>query len=324
MKKSISDLYEQILLNEAEKSSLQNPSNDEVGDLPSENIFGTVPATNKGEGPEKAKLQKGPSYNKVDTGSSVTAKQTNTKLPNSKPGKSVAPKKGIEMEDEDVTPSDYEDDHEDQEDHEEINHKQKPQKESFTMSAFEELFKKTLQEELEEDPVDLESSEDMDEEESSSEDEDMSEEDEEGEEEGEEGEEEEADLLSDLRALQDKLNSILSKLENLESSEEEDEGDEYTENEFDGEFGEDEDEEEDETPMKESLRAGLKPVNKSKIKTLQSKKNKVGKVSPKGGKAKPTKMKITANPSALGDKKKDLQKHNNKVKSSVDKGDFFK
>ena len=312
MKKSISDLYEQILLNEAEKNSLQNPSNDEVGELPSENMFGTVPDTMKGEGPEKAKLQKGPSYNKVDSGTPVAAKQPTSKMPNSKPAAPAAPKKSIEMEDEEVVPDNEEED----ENHEKIN-KQKPQKESFTMSAFEELFKKTLQEELQEEPVELETSEEEDEMDlDSEEDEDMSEEEQE-----EENQEEEEDLLSDLRNLQDKLNSILNKLENLEAEEgEEEEGEEYTDDEFDDEF-EDEDEE---APVKESLQAGLKPVNKSKIKTLQNKKNKVGRVSPKGGKSKLTKMKITANPTALGDKKKDLQKHNNKVKSSVDKGDFFK
>jgi hypothetical protein len=322
MKKSISDLYEQVLLNEAEKNSLQNPSNDEVGELPSENMFGTVPNTLKGEGPEKAKLQKGPSYNKVDSGTPVASKQpkqTASKMPNSKPAQSATPDEGVEMEDEEVTLDDEE------KDYGTVDKKQKPQKESFTMSAFEELFKKTLREELEEENVELETSDELDDVDMSEEDIDMSEEgeDEEGE---EEIQEEEEDLISDLRGLQDKLNSILNKLEALESEEaegEEDEGEEYSEDDFDDEFG-DEEEEEEEAPVKESLQARMKPVNKSKIKTLQNKKNKVGKITPKGGKAKPTKMKITANPTALGDKKKDLQKHNNKVKSSVDKGDFFK
>ena len=316
MKKSISDLYEQILLNEAEKSDLQNPSNDEVGDLPSENMFGTVPRTIKGEGPEKAKLQKGPSYNKVDSGTPVASKQTSSKMPNSKPAKSATPEEGIEMEEDEFTLTDHED--------EKMERKPKPQKESFTMSAFEQLFKKTLQEELEEENVGMETADeevdDMDLD-SEMEDEDMPEE------EGQE-EEEEEDLISDLRGLQAKLNSILDKLESLEDeeSEEESEGEEYTEDEFDDEFGSEEEgeEEEEEAPMKESVQSNLKPVNKSKIKTLQSKKNKVGKITAKGGKAKTNNIKVSPNPKALGDKKKVVQSHNNKVRSSVDRGDFFK
>lgn len=313
MKKSISDLYEQILLNEAEKNSLQNPSNDEVGELPSENMFGEVPKTVKGEGPEKAKLAKGPSYNKIDMGSSPSAsKQTNTKLPNSKPAKSAETEDEVEMEDEDVVPNDPEKDKVNENPYKK---KTKPHEESFTMSAFENLFKKTLQEELEEDNLELE--------ETSDEGDEMEEPENEMEEEGEaeeEIQEEEEDLISDLRGLQSKLNSILDKLEALEAEEE---AEDYTEEEFDDEFGEEE-EEEEEMPVKESMQSGLKPVNKGKIKTLQNKKNKVGKVSPKGGKAKTNNIKVSPNPKALGDKKKAMQSHNNKVKSSVDKGDFFK
>jgi hypothetical protein len=321
MKKSISDLYEQMLLGESEKNSLQNPSNDEVGKLPSENAFGSVPKTSKDEGPEKAKLQKGPSYNKIDTGTNVSSKEKNTTFPKSKPAKNPDVEEGVEMEDEEVMVD--QDETEPQETFKPK--KNKPHEESFNMSAFEELFKKTLNEEADTDPADLE----LEDEEEESMDPNMVDEADEAEEAGEEDmEETEEDLISDLKSLQDKLNSILSKLENLEADEDEGEDEEYSEDDFDGEFGEDDldmedGETEEEMPVKESKQVGLKPVNKSKIKTLQHKNNKVGKVSPKGGKAKANSIKVSPNPKALGDKKKPLQS-GNKVKSSIEKGEFFK
>ena len=327
MKKTLSDLYQDIILNESEKNSLQNPKNNEVGNLPSENMFGEVPDTLKGEGPEKAKLQKGPSYNKIDTGTSVASKETNKKFPKSAPAKPAVTEKGMEMEDEDVVP-DHEEEEEEEEDKEETpNLSKKPHKESFTMSAFEKLFKQTLSEELNDEPIDMESSqenEDLDLDTESFEDEDV-------EDVEEEELEEEGDLISDLRDLQGKLNSILDRLESIESEEgegDDGDGEEYSEDDFDDEFGDededgDEDEEEEEMPVKESKQSNLKPVNKSKIKSLQHKNNKVGKISPKGGKAKGNNLKTNSNPKPLGDKKKALQ-HGSKAKSTVDKGDFFK
>lgn len=324
MKKSISDLYEQILFTESEKNSLQNPSNDEVGKLPSENIFGSTPDVNKGEGPEKAKLAKGPSYNKVDTGSTnLSSKQKSSTLPKSSPAQNPKLKKATEMNDEEVVPEDDEDD-EEATPKTTFNpyKKNKPHQESFNMSAFEELFKKTLNEELDEETPDMDTELEGDDVDVEEEDENP-EEDESGE---EELENEEEDLMSDLRSLQDKLNSILDKLESVQNQEEEEEAgegesEEYDEDDFDSEFGEEEGEEE--MPVKESKQSNLKPVNKSKIATLQHKKNKVGKISPKGGKAKTSDLRVSPNPTAVGDKKKELQK-TNKVKSSIDKGDFFK
>jgi len=323
MKKSISDLYEQILFTESEKNSLQNPSNDEVGKLPSENIFGSAPDVNKGEGPEKAKLAKGPSYNRVDTGSTnLSSKQKSSSLPKSSPAQNPKLKKATEMnDDDDVMP-------EDDEDAEEATpkttfnpyKKNKPHQESFNMSAFEELFKKTINEEMDEETPDM----DTDLEGDDADVEEGDENPEENESTEEELENEEEDLMSDLRSLQDKLNSILDKLESVQNQEEEEEAgegesEEYDEEDFDGEFGDDE----EEMPVKESKQSNLKPVNKSKIATLQNKKNKVGKISPKGGKAKTSDLRVSPNPTAVGDKKKELQK-NNKVRSSIDKGDFFK
>ena len=54
-----------------------------------------------------------------------------------------------------------------------------------------------------------------------------------------------------------------------------------------------------------------------------NKKNKVGKISAKGGKAKGASLKTQPNPTPLGDRKKSLQS-GNKVKSSIAKGDFIK
>ncbi len=55
-----------------------------------------------------------------------------------------------------------------------------------------------------------------------------------------------------------------------------------------------------------------------------SKKNKIGKLHPKGGKAHTGKIKDSPEPKALGDKKNNLQKGKPEVKSTVKKGDFIK
>jgi hypothetical protein len=311
MKNQLSDIYDQILLNEAEKHNLQNPSADEIGSLKvKQDLFGTKPKPV--EGPEKAKLQKGPSYQETTGTTSAPKKASGSSMPKSEPAKATQGPKGKEMEDTDVDPTD----HEEEESSEEPKKKDKTQKESFTMSAFETLFKKTLNEEMgEEAPVapepvadtatpDIDVDIDADIEDTE-----------------EETEEDEGDLISDLRELQDKLSSILDKLEDLESEEEMEGGDEYSEEEFDDEFGGEEVEGE-ESPMKESIDK-MKPLNSSKGKSLMSKKNKVGKLSAKGGKAKGAALKVQPSPTALGDKKKSLQS-GNKVRSSIQKGDFIK
>lgn len=300
MKNQLSDAYEQVLLSEAEKHSLQNPSSDEVGSLKiKQDLFGSKPKPV--EGPEKAKLQKGPSY-KETTGTTTSPKAEKKSMPNSKPAVSEEAEEGEEMEDTDVQPSEK---------------KKKIAEENFTMSAFETLFKKTITEEVDDmtspaaDDTDL----DLDAEEM---DEDISEDME------EEHEEEEGDLISDLRDLADRLQDILSKLEDIESEEEEGEefGDEYSEDDFNDEFDTEEGMD-DEAPFKESIDRP-KPLNSSKGKTLMNKKNKVGKLSAKGGKANSGSLKHEPKPKALGDKKGSLQKGRPEVKSSVKKGDFIK
>ena len=59
MKNSLSDLYEKILLSEAQKNDLTSPSNVVVGDLKSnEEVFGEKPEVEKG--PEKISRLKNP------------------------------------------------------------------------------------------------------------------------------------------------------------------------------------------------------------------------------------------------------------------------
>lgn len=298
MKNPLSDLYEQILLNEAEKHALQNPSQDEVGNLKAkQDLFGSKPKVV--EGPDKAKVKQGPSYEET-TGTTTKPSAPKASMPNSAPAKETKVEKGEEMEETEVDPT------EDKEEEKE----EKVKKESFTMSAFETLFKKTLNEEMDEETTpavtDMADEEPLDL-------------DVESEEESEEMEDE-GDLVSDLRELQDKLSAILSKLEDsAEEAETEDFGDdeEYTEEDFDTEFGEDEE------PVKESVDKP-KALNNSKGKVLMSKKNKVGKVNPKGGKAHTGSVKDAAAPKALGDKKAHLQKGKPEVKSTVKKGDFIK
>jgi hypothetical protein len=311
MKNPLADLYQQVLLNEAEKHNLQNPSSDEVGKLPKENIFDSKPKPV--EGAEKAKLQKGPAY-KETTGSSSAPKSSSSSFKGSAPAKQPKAEEGEEMEDTDVDPTEEED--------EEETETKKPFKkeikqENFTMSAFETLFKKTLTEEIDEVPApEMESDEELNlDTEEGGEEEGM-------EEELEEEEEEEGDLVSDLRELQDKLTAILAKLEDVAGDEDEDEGDDaYTEDDFDDEFGDEE--EGEEAAMKESMDKP-KALNSSKGKALMSKKNKVGRLSAKGGKANSGSLKHEPKPKALGDKKGALQKGRPEVRSSVKKGDFIK
>lgn len=309
MKTSLSDIYEQILLNEAEKSSLQNPSQDEIGNLKTkQELFGSKPKAV--EGPDKAKVKQGPKYEET-TGTASKPDTSNSSMPNSAPAKETKPESGKEMKDTDVDPTDEETDKP------KNKMKQNVKEEGYTMSAFETLFKKTLNEEVEDEATEPETEEANLEEAS----EDMGEEDMEA---GEEDlEEQESDLISDLRELQDKLSSILSKLEDVQAEEESLEGEEesYSEEDFDDEFGEEE--MGDEEPMKESVDKP-KALNNSKGKALMSKKNKIGKVNPKGGKANSGKVKSEPAPKALGDKKTSLQKGKSEVKSTVKKGDFIK
>ena len=322
MKNPLSDLYEQILLSESEKSQLQNPSNDEIGSLDAkQDLFGTKPKPV--EGPEKAKLQQGPSY-KETTGSAVpsvkSAEGSKSSFKGSAPAKDAKPTAPHEAKNTNVNPSKKEEDDEEDKEHDKNKSKKQKHEESFTMSAFETLFKKTLNEEFNTTNTEEENSS----EEMSMETDDNSSPFEENEEENEESEdtEEEGDLVSDLKELQDKLSSILSKLEDVAEEDEDSlEEESYTDEEFDEEFGEDEDEEESST-MKESIDKP-KPLATAKGKKLMSKKNKVGKLSAKGGKAHSGSVKSQPNPTALGDKKGKLQKGSH-VKSNITKGEFFK
>ena len=304
MKNPLADLYQQVLLNEAEKHNLQNPSSDEVGNLkPKAELFGSKPKPV--EGAEKAKLQKGPAY-KETTGSASAPKASSSSFKGSAPAKETKVEEGEEMEDTEVDPTEEEDEEETEN---KKPFKKEMKQENFTMSAFETLFKKTLTEEIDEVPApEMES------------DEELNLDTEEGEEEMEEEMEEEGDLVSDLRDLQDKLSAILAKLEDVAEDESEEEGEEYTEEEFDSEFG---DEEEGEEAMKESMDKP-KALNSSKGKALMGKKNKVGRLSAKGGKANSGSLKHEPKPKALGDKKSALQKGKPEVRSSVKKGDFIK
>jgi len=314
MKNSLSDIYEQILLNEAEKHALQNPSSDEVGNLKIKNdLFGTKPKPV--EGPDKAKLAKGPSY-KETTGlsSSKASSDSKSSAPmKSAPTKNPTTEKPKEMKDTDVDPT-----NEDEKDNKKK--KEETKKESFALSSFEALFKKALIEENEEE-AEEESEEGSVKEESLEGEGDFEFS---GDEETEEiGEEEEGDLLSDLKELQTKLSDILAKLEDSSDEEGEEESEDYTEGDFDEEFGETSTETGDETAMKESVDKP-KVLSPAKGKTLMSKKNKIGKVNPKGGKAHTGTVDDAPKPKPLGDKKGTLQKGKPEVRSNIKKGDFIK
>lgn len=311
MKNALESIYEKLLLSEAEKSHLQNPSKDTVGTIKTnQDLFGQKPKTV--EGPDKAKLVQGPSSKEGN----VPTKATGVKKASGGGFKGTSPAQDgkedaedpTELEGEDVYPETEED---------EADKEKKPKNENFTMNAFETLFKKTLNEELAEEELGPEETE------ANSEDRDESMDD--GMDEGmdaspDEETDDDGDLITDLKSLADRLASIISKIEGM--AEDEGEGEpsgEYTDEDFADEFG-GEEEEEEEAPMKES-------VDKPKAlgdrkKKLQGKSNKVGKLHPKGGKAKSDAGKTEPKPKALGDKKKTLQSHNNKV-SSLKPGDFF-
>lgn len=307
--KSLAELYEHVVLNEANKSEgaiadktgLSKTSEDEVGDLKADQeFFSEVPKPV--EGAEKASVKE--LKHKVEGGSSSkpTMKSGNSGgFKGSAPASEPDTEEAEELEnEEDVFPP----------------KNKKTHDESYNMSAFENLLKKTLAEELE---TEEETSEGTEEgaEEVSEDMEDM----EEGTEEGDqEGEEEEGDLVSDLKDLQDKLANILSKLEGgAEENESEgmEDGENYTEDDFDGEFGE----EEEQGTFGESVKA--KSLSPSKGKGLMKKTNKVGKLKSSGGKAHCGSLKNEPKPKALGDKKGSLLK-GTEAKSSVKKGEFFK
>lgn len=315
MKNSLSDIYDQILLNEAEKHALQNPSHDEVGNIKAkQDLFGTKPKVV--EGPDKGKVKQGPAY-ETTTGSASKPAATKSSMPNSAPAKDEEAEEAEEMEDTDVDPTNEEEEEEKTE--KKTEKKKEVKEESFTMSAFETLFKKTINEEVEDEMETSAPEMEAGDEELELEDTEENEESEES----EESEEEEGDLIADLKDLQDKLSSILSKLEDSMEDESEDESEEeYTEDQFDAEFGEEGEEEEEDT-FKESMDKP-KALNSSKGKMLTSKKNKVGKINPKGGKANGGKLKSEPTPKALGDKKAKFQKGKPEVKSTVKKGDFIK
>ena len=329
MKNPLSSIYEQMLISEAQnKQDLTNPSKNEVGTLKQDQeAFGEKP--DLVDGPDHAKIEKGPSY-KISTSSETGVSYTkDTKFKGTAPAKPAEDEEPKETETpEDVVPKDeekksskVEDKSESDEEKETKKDKYNKQQENFTMSAFETLFKKTLTEDLE--PTDSVTPE-VPETEETSDDvlaSDEGAEDTLDDETSEETEESEADLISDLRDLQTKLDSILSKLEGLESEEEseeegsEDSDEEYSDEEFDSEFSN----EEEPTVTKESIDKP-KPLSPAKGKQLTSKKNKVGKLNPKGGKAYVGKLKSDPTPKNLTSK----VTKSAEVSSSVKKGDFLK
>jgi hypothetical protein len=294
MKNPIASLYEQILLNEAEKSALENPSNNEVGKVTG--IFG-------GEKPDTKKVSALSNKDaKTDSAKNLEHDLTNPEDPEGEEDKNAEVRKGNLKSSVPTKPTE-----------ETEGNKPKPKGlgEEFTMGAFETLFRKTLVIENEEDEagdtLDFETGSEAPEEGSL-----------ESEEESEESsvEDEEGDLLSDLQDLQVRITDIITKLEKAVEDESgattEDQG--YSEEDFDQEFGEEE-------PKGESEEEEVK--TESVVSPLQKKDNKVG------GKLKATKGKAVTGKTPkvgtglLGDKKKALQ-HGNTAKSSVKKGDFFK
>ena len=337
MKTTLADIYvSKVLVTEKQglqDSPLQKDSSDQVGNLPKEDVFGETPKL-AGEGPKGVKgietAKAGPAVKqttgtgtKVDAPKGVNMGNSQAKMPNSKGPAQQTSSKPTEMKGTDVDPTEDEDEG-DEKNEKPKNKKPQVKEESFTMSAFETLFKKTINEEFEEetagdigdpslegegpnDALDLEDSE--------------AGEDEAGEEEMEEG-----DLISDLKDLQDKLAEILSKLESSVGENEGGEEDEdYSENDFDQEFGgEEEGGEEEEGVQTESL-GKLQALPSSKGHKLRNKNNKVGgKLKKgKGGSAKTGNLKNDPKPKALGDKKGPLMK-GTKASSSVTPGDFIK
>lgn len=323
MKYQLENLYAQMLLNEASEKDLTNTKNNKVGSMKSDqDIFGEKP--DLVAGPEKAKIKEGPSY-KIST-SSETGTTHGSSSKSSFKG-SPAPKnkehddENEEMEDTDVTPKSEVEKEEEEKPTKKDKYKYK-QQESFTMSAFETLFKKTLTEELDEENSELAVTDETSDEVSDMEDsmEDISDE-------VEETEEDSEDLIADLRELHNKLTSILSKLETevegMDDEEEAEDDEEFSGEDYEDEFGgEDEGEE---VLAKESVDK-MKVLPDAKGKQLISKKNKVGKLHPKGGKSVGGKVKLDPSPKHFVGKHKPLQHPTGRpeVKSSVKKGDFIK
>lgn len=298
MKNELSSIYEKMLVTEAEKSNLENPTNDTVGKLSSkQDLFGEKPKTVEGATEADVDAPKaGPNY-KVDAGSTSKPKTEKSSFKGTAPAKSEHAEEGEEMEDTDVTP----------ESEEEKKEKKEVKEEKF-MSAFENLFKKTLTEEVGdvmEETDELEMSDEVSEEP-------------EAEEMETEETDEEGDLVSDLKDLQDKLSAILAKLEDVaEDEENENEEESYTETDFENEFGE-----EGESEVKEALEKP-KALPNAHGKKLQHKNNKVGKLTAKRGKANTGNVESDPELKPLGDKKAALQK-GGEAKSTVKKGEFFK
>lgn len=334
MKLTLESLYEKILVTEGQKNDLTNPSNNEVSNLKTnQEAFGETPKVT--DGPDKAKLVQGPSSkipSSTENGQNYS-KLSGKKFKGSAPAKHSSDEEADEPKEtedkESIFPEDYESEKnsnteeesdkkkETSEEKDKKKNKYNRQHENFNMSAFENLFKKTLIEELspesEEQATDELSNEGSDEGDLPESDEMETDE--------EETEEESDDLIADLKDLQDKLSSILSKLEGaMEDDEEESDESSYSEEDFDDEFS---DEEEEPTVTKESIDKP-KALPNSKAKQLQGKKNKVGNLSPKGGKAHPGKLKSEPKPKQLSSKAGSMQKGRPEVRSSVKKGDFIK
>lgn len=346
MKNSLESLYEQILVTEAQTKDLTNPSHNQVSTLKvNQEVFGEKPEIAKG-GPDKAKVENGPSH-KISTASETApsymkagqfkgtspAKAEKTKEPEETKEPEGAFTKSTEDSDEKEETEKKADENkseksEKSDEKKPENLKYNKQQENYTMSAFETLFKKTLIEELEpeaQEHEDISSEPAGDEDLSAEPSEDTS--DEELHDEEESHEETEADLISDLRDLQTKLNSILTKLEGLESEEGEEgeEGEEeYSDEDFNEEFDNNEESEESEPVVAKESIDKPKPFSDSKGKQLLSKKNKVGKINPKGGKVHSGKFKSEPNPKAVSSKVANMTKGKPEVSSTVKKGDFIK
>jgi len=283
MIKQLSSLYDQIVLNEAEKSALQG-TNNKVGTVPSENLFGEKPKVTdtgkvKGEAPKNLDHKTtSPEDPEGDEAKSITSKGS---------VKSTVPAKSAE-ETEGAKP------------------KPKGLGEDFTMGAFETLFRKTLvtEEEMEgNEPLEFEAGTETPSEEGS----------EESEVEETEEEEAEEDLLTDLQDLQVRIADIITKLEkaveeeSLETSE--DKG--YSDEDFNEEFGEEGSEEES-------------PVHEESVKNksgLLGTKNVVGNLKKSKGVANSSIKKVKTGFEKLSPEKgKSLQKvasKSNEVKSSL-------
>jgi len=122
-----------------------------------------------------------------------------------------------------------------------------------------------------------------------------------------------SDLVSDLKAVMDHLQGILDKV----SGESESEGSEE-----EAEFG-DESSETEEEAVGEAVE--LKAVPDSAGKKLMSKGNKVGSLKARGGKVSSGELEIVPDLKPAKSFDKSLQStKNHEVKSSIQKGDFFK